>query len=176
MKNYRAATNFMLRIAAFISACLLVACSEQEVSTNTSSPAEVETEKSVPIIGTLNEDGRLVMWTIDAFDHVEPFILRDDYGVILYNEGSEDKPDPRYLLASQEARSVLITANFDQFRRELELIPEGTVIGRYDTCSVPRCYGLPEPVIIEFDDALAKAGLRVETGERSVCYCPNHGY
>jgi len=123
----------------------------------------------------LNPDGRLIFWTIDAFDHIEPFVLNDEYGVVLYNEGSQEQPEPRYILACQNNRSILLTADFEQFRRELQKIPIGTRIGRYDTCSVPRAYGLPDDLITRFQAALSEAGLKVESEGRHVCYCPKHG-
>lgn len=125
-------------------------------------------------IGDLDAQGRLIFWTIDAFDHIEPFVLReDDYGVVLYNDGSEEKPVARYVVAFQGTREIVSTGDFGEFQKALAKIPKGASAGRYNTCSVPREYGLDEDTISKFEDALGDAGVTVKDEGRGVCYCPN---
>ena len=126
-------------------------------------------------IGDLDDRGRLVFWSIDAGDHVEPFTLReDDFGAVLYNGGTEHQPVAGYILAFQATREIVHTDDFAVFKAALARIPRGSVIGRYDTCTLRRSYGLPESVTSQFEEALSDAGLRVEQVARTVCYCRNH--
>lgn len=161
-----------MKLFAFAAFLLLGACSREK------SPRFLadQTIPSIPVtesfhVGDLNKDGRLNFWSIDAFDHIEPFVLQEEFGVVLYNGGSETQPVTHYILACQSTRNIINTADFSRFQEALSKIPKGTVVGRYDTCSVSRAYGLSEPVIIQFGEALTKAGLTIEN--RSVCYCPN---
>ena len=122
----------------------------------------------------MDADGRLIFWQIDAFDHMEPFILKDEYGVVLANEGGEEAPTPRYILAQQRTKEIMNTTDFAVFEAALSKVPRGSTVGRYDTCSVPRAWGLPDAVVEQFKSALRNQNLSVVTEDRSVCYCPNN--
>ena len=124
-------------------------------------------------VGDLDKNGRLIFWSINAFDHMEPFVLHeDDYGTVLYNDGTYDRPAARYILAFQNTCEIVHTSDFAEFKRALAKVPRGSAIGLFDTCSVPRTAGLPEAVTAQFKKALSDAGLRV-IDTRGVCYCPN---
>jgi hypothetical protein len=125
-------------------------------------------------VGDVDADGRLIFWQIDAFDHMEPFTLKDDYGVILANEGGEEAPSPRYILAQQSTKEITNTTDFSIFVAALAKVPRGSTVGRYDTCSVPRAWGLPIAVIDKFEAALKDRNLVIVSDERGVCYCPNN--
>jgi hypothetical protein len=124
-------------------------------------------------IGDLDDKGRLIFWSMDAGDHVEPFTLRDNdhYGVVLYNSRMDGQPDARYIVAFQGSREIVHTDDFVVFKAALARIPRGSVIGRYDTCTLRRAYGLPDSIKSQFEKALGGAGLRVEEDARTVCYC-----
>lgn len=152
------------------TALLLVSCGDH-ATPGAATPLAVE--QPAFKIGDVDESGRLIFWSIDAFDHVEPFILsEDEYGVVLSNDGTEDRPVPGYILAVQSTREIVHTSDFAKFREALVAIPRGSAVGRYNTCSVSRDYGLPEAVKTQFETALSVAGLRV-VDDRVVCYCPN---
>ena len=89
----------------------------------------------------------------------------------LYNDGTEHRPIARYILACQSTREIVHTKDFALWQQAVTKIPRGTKVGSYDTCSVPRSYGLPDAVIHQFEQAFSDAGLQVETDLREVCYC-----
>lgn len=66
----------------------------------------------------------------------------DEYGVMLVNDGGEEDPSPRYIIAIAKTRTVVDTKDLDLFRAVLKRISEGATIFRYDSCTVPRSWGL----------------------------------
>lgn len=110
---------------------------------------------------------------MDAYDHIEPFVLSEDCGVLLLNEGNESAPVPRYILAVQATGKILDTMSFEIFQQELTALPTGGTIGRYETCSMPRCYGLTEVQMHDFLQAIQRGGGTAKPVEHTVCYCPN---
>ena len=166
-----------MRAFPFVACLLLLGCEKKSPWSGHSKPAvtPMPAVASTPFkVGDLDKDGRLIFWSIDASDHVEPFVLhKDEYGVVLYNDGTEEKPVARYIFACQGTREVLNTADFAAFQQALAKISRWSTVGSYDTCSVPRSHGLPQNVIRQFAQALTDAGLEVETEDRVVCYCPN---
>jgi hypothetical protein len=162
-----------MRYIALAAVILISGCGPKPATTPPSSAGPAQASFKV---GGLDGAGRLIFWSIDAFDHVEPFILhQDDFGVVLYNSGSEDSPIPRYIIAFQGTREIVHTGDFEAFKHALSRVPKGSIVGRYDTCSVPRAYGLPSSVVMQFEQSLTDAGLKVEDDARGVCYCPNRG-
>ena len=152
-------------------ACCLACCSKSDkvAPLRPPSPSAV-----VFKVGDVDADGRLIFWQIDAFDHMEPFILKDEYGVVLANEGGEEAPSPRYILAQQRNKEITNTTDFAVFVAALTKVPRGSTVGRYDKCSVPSAWGLPDAVIDQFESALRDRNLAVVTEGRGVCYCPNN--
>lgn len=157
-----------------VVAILFLASCRPEPASNTASPSPLVHPQATFKVGDLDKDGRLIFWSINAFDHNEPFILhKDKYGVVLYNDGSEDHPVARYILAFQSTREIVHTSDFTTFRQALTRVPRGSIVGSYDTCSISRAYGLPSSVVSQFEKALSEAGVKVEEDGRIVCYCPN---
>ncbi|MBL9182586.1 MAG: hypothetical protein JNN17_10620 [Verrucomicrobiaceae bacterium] len=155
---------------AIASACAfgLPACKPAPV------PAPAPSQQERVVVGELNKDGRLIFWTIDAFDHEEPFVLsHEDYGVILINEGDEKTPKAIYKYASQrgDTTRIVSTSSFEEFKALVNQIPKGSALAVFATCSVPRHWGLKESVVQQFNKTLEASGLSLV--ERGVCYCPS---
>lgn len=123
--------------------------------------------------GDRDNAGNLIFWTISAGDHDAPFVLTDDYGTPLINPGGEDHPEARYVLACRSTGKILATRDFGEFTTALVKLPPGTSVRRYETCSVPRSYGLSQGLIQRFEEAFPAAGLRINPEISSVCYCPD---
>lgn len=99
--------------------------------------------------------------------------LQDDYGAMLINTGSPDKPIPRYILAIRGSRTLVDTRSIEMFRVGLSQIKKGSQVFIYDSCSVPRWAGLSDKQKNDFSDAIKEAGLIVPENqpERFTCYC-----
>ena len=154
---------------------LLAGCSPEAPKTGGASSVERKFTPPDFKIGDLTKEGRLIFWSRDAFDHVEPFVLWDECGVVLVNDGNEEKPVARYIFACQKTREIVDTKDFAVFKEALSRVPKGTVVGMYDTCSVPRWYGLSEAEIAKFHKAITRAGLKMNSETTVVCYCPMGG-
>ncbi len=126
-------------------------------------------------VGEHDQNGRLVFWEIHAFDHMEPFVLHEDYGVMLVNQGSEEAPVPLYILATQKTKEVITTHDFEEFEKRLLQIPKGAALGHYGTCSVPRTWGLPDSMIASYGAAIDALRSTHPVEDWIVCYCPNRG-
>ena len=117
------------------------------------------------------EEPRLKLYTIIPGADV---FLQDDYAVMLINDGDSDKPVPRYILAIRSSRTLIDTRDFKIFQTALTQIPKGKLVFIYDSCTVPRSYGLTDAQDAAFYKAIQDAGLRTpgEDGPlRMTCYC-----
>lgn len=95
----------------------------------------------------------------------------DKYAVMLVNDGGEDSPSPRYILALAESRTVLDTKDLNLFKSVLSKIPKGTTIFEYDSCTVPRSWGLKAAQFDAYTAIFKDLGLKVSEDRRITCYC-----
>lgn len=95
----------------------------------------------------------------------------DKFAVMLVNDGGEEDPIPRYILALAESRTVLDTKDLSLFKSVLSKIPKGTTIFEYDSCSVPRSWGLEEAQIEAYTAVFKDLELTVSEDPRITCYC-----
>lgn len=95
----------------------------------------------------------------------------DRYGVMLINDGDREKPSPRYILAIAASRTVIDTKDLAVFEAALAKIPKGSVIYTYDSCIVPRSWGLSAGQRASYEALFIKHGLKHGAEERITCYC-----
>lgn len=76
------------------------------------------------------------------------------------------------MVAERATRRITDTYDYAEYLREVKRIPPGAVVGWFDTCSVPRAYGLPDAVNLACESAMSQASLQVVTDGRGVCCCP----
>ena len=100
-----------------------------------------------------------------------PVVLVDNVGVMLINTGWEENPSPKYIIAVSKGRTLIETTDAKVAGQALTLIPKGTKIRWYDSCSVPRSYGLQDSVRKDFLAALRKAGFTLHQDDNITCYC-----
>jgi len=100
-----------------------------------------------------------------------PVVLEDEVGVMLINTGWEENPSPKYIIALSKGRTLLGTTDAKVADQALRLIPRGTKVRWYDSCSIPRSYGLPDSVRKDFLAAIRKAGLTMYEDDNITCYC-----
>ena len=95
----------------------------------------------------------------------------DDYGVMLVNDGWEEDPSPRYILAIAKTRTLIDTKDLELFKAMLKRIPKGSTLHSYDSCMVPRSYGLKKGDFDAYETAFKDLGLKISEDARTTCYC-----
>ena len=166
-------------------AAMLMACERKSPAGGDSSVAgrpvaDPEGERTTRkwTVGEKDSRDRLVIHLIDG---ETPIFLGNDFGVMLVNDGGwgidSDFPKlrqpqkPRYLVAVRGTGKIVDTPDFAEFERALGVIPKGTRISRYDSCSVSRASHLPKTVWDKFEKAMLSAGLILEEDPAITCYC-----
>ena len=123
-------------------------------------PAKADTRKNDPFV-------------IYHINKSTPVVLRDDYGVMLTNPGWEENPSPHFIIALKQGRTLIETDDPKVAARALRIIPKGSSIRWYDSCSCPRSWGLPASVRDNFETAIKDAGLKLLEHPDITCYCPD---
>jgi hypothetical protein len=119
----------------------------------------------------LDEKGRLIIYNINAGSAKMPIPLDTAYGIMLANDGDEKKPKPRYIVAFRKARRVVDTHSLLEFKKALSKIPKGTIVSRYDSCTISRSWGLKRAQVAAYERSLRMAGLKISKWPRITCYC-----
>ena len=103
------------------------------------------------------------------------FILEDDYGYVVINDGTEKKPKPHYILGSQKDGTVIHYSNKKDFLAAVSNIPSGSTLREYAKCLCPLSYGLTEAQLVYKDiPSLAKAkGIKYSDKCKMYCNCPD---
>jgi len=95
----------------------------------------------------------------------------DKFGVMLVNDGGEEDPSPRYIVAIAETRTVVDTKDIEVFKSIVKRIAKGSTVFEYGSCTVPRSWGLKEEHFKAYDDVFKELGLQVSEEPRITCYC-----
>ncbi len=98
----------------------------------------------------------------------------DAFGIMLVNDGSEEDPVPRYIIAVAKTRIVIDTKNFELFKAMIKPLPKGTIMFEYGSCSVPRSWGLKEEHVKAYYTMFKELGLVISEKPRTTCYCKSH--
>ena len=95
----------------------------------------------------------------------------DPCGIMLINDGTEEAPKPRYIVAIADGRTLLDTTDLDLFGAILETLPPGTEVYRYGSCSKPRSWGLTKEQFATYEGVLAEHEIIPAEKPRITCYC-----
>ena len=95
----------------------------------------------------------------------------DDYVVMLVNDGWEEDPSPRYILAIAKTRTLIDTKDLELFKAMLKRIPKGSTLFAYGSCTVPRSWGLKKSDFEAYTSAFKELGLKISDDFRTTCYC-----
>ena len=95
----------------------------------------------------------------------------DEYGVMLVNDGWEEDPSPRYVVAIAKTRTVVDTKDLELFKSIVKRIPKGSTIFEYGSCTVPRSWGLTEDHFNTYYKVFIELGLTLSDEPRTTCYC-----
>ncbi len=95
----------------------------------------------------------------------------DDYAVMLINDGGEEDPSPRYILAIAKTRTVIDTKDLELFTSLLKRIPKESTLYEYGSCTVPRSWSLTEAHLEAYNNTFKDLGLKISEDPRTTCYC-----
>lgn len=99
--------------------------------------------------------------------------LQDDYGYVIVNVGTAEKPSPQYILGSRREGIVHHYTKKESFLAAIAAIPAGATLRKYDKCLVPLSYGLTEELDVYTDiPKIAKEqGINLAEDGKTFCNC-----
>jgi hypothetical protein len=101
-----------------------------------------------------------------------PVELQTEYGYMVINEGGEQIPRARFILAEKTSHTVQVFTNTASFEAALARLPKGVVIYEYNCCTKPTWWGLKWSVD-EFRRRCTDIGIRVGDQVHGTCTCPD---
>ena len=104
-----------------------------------------------------------------------PVVLKDEYAIMLINDRVDGIPKARYIFAQLSKRELVDTRDIKEFKAAIASIPKGAEVFEYDSCTVPRWYGLSEDDLNCFFSALEDASIELSDERRLTCYCKGMG-
>lgn len=129
---------------------------------------------AIPKIGDRVPSGNLI---IHIFQQLKsnrrmPVELASDHGIMVFNDGDEAHPKPRFLLAVRKTGSIQKFSRVEDFETALAKLPKGAVLHKYDRCSTPTSFG------INFDwghfkSRCSELGLSISDKQHETCTCPD---
>jgi hypothetical protein len=129
---------------------------------------------AVPKVGGRTASGNLVLYVFREAKTAKPLPaeLTTDYGFMVINVGSEEKPKPLYRLGCRMTGTVQDFDTLATFVAALAKLPKGSVLHQYDKCTVPTSWG------IDFDQSSFAAtcerlGLSLSDERHMTCTCPD---
>ncbi len=108
----------------------------------------------------------------------QPVIVTEPLGC--YMSWYED--DQLFLVYDNDAKRVFKTTDFDAFIDHLSVLPRGSAIQRFDTCTVSRTWGMPDDAWDRLTTTMKKRDLSWakskvnETDREIICYCESEGF
>ena len=130
-------------------------------------------------LGDILDNGDLVLHVLGQ-DNSDPhdrqgFLLKEDYGIIVFNGGSYESPEVLIRVASRSEGWIKEVANLPSLQKIVSKLPSGKTFGLYgSTCGGPTWYGIPHQKINEILSVFQQRGLtKVEGFHQTACTCPN---
>jgi hypothetical protein len=120
----------------------------------------------------------LVAFWLEYADRVEPVLVTEPYAVLIVWLGDER----RFYVYDNKAKQVHKAPDFESFLREVQQLPRGIAVQRFDTCTVPRTHDMPEEAWQRLEEAM-QAGNRqwavssvTGLAREIICTCETHGF
>lgn len=138
---------------------------------NTDSISASETEKNFTWqVGGPTPEGPLLFakWRPDELG-ANIYVL-SDYGFMLLNEGSHERPKAVYLLGFLKQKKIKVFRAFADFAAALKEIPRGTKVYCHTVCTAGTAPGIGEKISNQVERAFHRAGLKYNE-EDHVMYC-----
>jgi hypothetical protein len=163
-------------IATAIALCAMVGCKR-----NTTAPTGSKTAASVSSaatsreyeIGELDENGKIVVFSIgDQYQALET-----EAALVFRNVGTDIQPQVRFDLTTRVGGHRAYSS-VQELLDDLANMPELRVVDFYGSCGAPPWYGIPEPEVDAFYEAMRKAGVELRQYRpggfiNSICTCPD---
>jgi hypothetical protein len=170
-------TNTLTLIASAIALYAMVGCKRSStaptVAKTAAAVSTVATSREHEI-GDLDENGKIVVFSIG--DRYQP--LETEAALVFHNVGTDTEPQVRFDLTTRGGGHKAYSS-VQGLRDDLAKTPELREVDFYGTCGGPPWYGIPEPEVDAFFEAMKEAGvelreLRPDGFINSICTCPDH--
>jgi hypothetical protein len=97
--------------------------------------------------GNVAASGNLILHVFHSVDDPPvalPVELKDDYGFMIFNDGTLEEPKLWVKVGSRKDKTLAEARTWEDAEKLLAKIPEGAKIHYYGKCLCPTYYGLPE--------------------------------
>ncbi|MEK7951625.1 hypothetical protein [Luteolibacter soli] len=132
-----------------------------------------------PKAGSVAASGNLIMHVFHSVDDPPKALvveLTDDYGFMIFNGGTEEKPKLLIMTGSRKEKKLAEARTWEDAEKLLEKIPAGSKVHYYGKCLMPTYYGLPESTWKRWEALLKKHKLiYAEEEDRITCTCREGG-
>lgn len=132
-----------------------------------------------PKVGSVAKNGNLIMHVFHSMDAPPvplPVELRDDYGFMIFNVGTLEKPKLKVVIGSKKDKKLSVATTWEDADKLVAKIPGGSSIHYYGKCLCPTYYGLPDDTWDRLMALLKKYKLTyVDAQDRITCDCPQNG-
>lgn len=129
--------------------------------------------------GSIDKDGNLIIHVFKSVlprQDTLPVALRDDYGFMIFNNGSLENPKLLILIGSKKDKKIHEAVTWHEAEKIVANVPRGSIIHYYGQCSVHTYYGLPDNTWGKFMKLIRKQKL-IYNGkqDRLTCVCSLKG-
>lgn len=125
----------------------------------------------------LAADQRMVLWSFKIEGRVleVPVELETDYGYMILNVGTNDEPQPHYILGDRTKGIIRHFGTKTAFLEALRQLDEGGELARYTRCLVPSDLGLKEAdqPHSEIEVICKERKIRLSETMHMRCLCPD---
>ena len=123
------------------------------------------------------QETRIVMWSFAIHNRGTlevPVELKTDYGFMVLNDYTDQKPTPHYILGDRKKGVVMHFKKKADFLGAVKQLAPGGVIAMYGQCTCPTWWGLKESDLV--DDEIKKIckerKIKVSDEAFTRCVCP----
>jgi hypothetical protein len=129
---------------------------------------------AIPKIGDRAPSGNLIIHIFHQLNSNRPLPVElvSDHGIMVFNDGKEAHPKPRFLLAVRKAGRIQNFSTVQDFETALAKLPKGAVLHKYDRCGIPTSIGLNFDWE-QFKTLCTRLGLKTSDEQHATCTCPD---
>jgi hypothetical protein len=165
----------------FTCLVLVTGCQKQDTaSQNAEKPIlkeKVSTDSKTDNIDP--KTGNLIAFWLQYPEHLaypekeKPILVTEPYAVLMVWLGNEK----RFFIYDNTKKETFKTNDFDTFLKQLNTIPKGTAIQKFDTCTATRTYDMPRADANRLEKVMTGNTLTwADTSGFLICYCESTGF